>query len=662
MTMERLVGRRRSWSRNATMTVRMGTIMAVVVSACAHRGPQRRPHVLFTLLDDVGWNNVGWHARDNAAGQGGEVVTPRLDALVAQGIELDRTYAFKYCSPSRCAIQSGRNPIHVNVGNEVFANNTGIPVNMTCLGTKMHEQGYRTIFAGKWHAGMSRPEQTPRGRGYMAALSYFNPDNDFWAMTYSGCPLNTSGDAAFGTHLPVVDLWEAVEGGGEGPAYRLNNSCELGRAFIPFNGCGDELGRLCAREWTSGDRDACTRCAMQANISMCGRCVHASERLNGHSSCIPPTIARWCQGFHNYTTGASCKTFNGSTGVYEDDIFADFAVSKVQEHDPSTPLFLFVALHAAHTPLQVRDDVLKQFDFISNRGDKPERTRQVYAAMVNEADRVVGRLVDAFQEQGLWEETLHVFVSDNGGPSYLNGTSGANNWPLKGGKMSNWDGGIRVASFVSGGWIPAARRGAVYQGLISVFDFYAVLVSVAGGNVSDPVATANGLPPVDAIDVSGALFGTNASQYRSELVIGTQDPRMRNVAGLLRLVGTTDTNMTQSPPRLYKLLTGAVNQAVLSGPLSPNATENATLRFPPAAPDEYTINCTDRGCLYNVLADPSEQSNLVASKEVADILASMKSRLETARQTSLDRRPGATDEGACVAAEARGGYWGPWLP
>lgn len=100
--------------------------------------------------------------------------------------------------------------MHVNVGNEVFANRTGIPIQMTCLGTKLQQQGYRTVFAGKvrvasagerphgpdfpsvtlqspnltlrlqtqWHAGMAYPQQTPRGRGYAAALTYFNPDND----------------------------------------------------------------------------------------------------------------------------------------------------------------------------------------------------------------------------------------------------------------------------------------------------------------------------------------------------------------------------------------------------------------------------------------------------------------------------------------------------
>jgi hypothetical protein len=65
-----------------------------------------RPHVLLVLADDTGYNNVGWHASSNAARA--EVHTPILDGLVSEGIDLERAIAFKYCSPSRCALQSGR--------------------------------------------------------------------------------------------------------------------------------------------------------------------------------------------------------------------------------------------------------------------------------------------------------------------------------------------------------------------------------------------------------------------------------------------------------------------------------------------------------------------------------------------------------------------------
>ena len=55
----------------------------------------------------------------------------------------------------------------------------------------------------------------------------------------------------------------------------------------------------------------------------------------------------------------------------------------------------------------------------------------------------------------------------NGGPVYFNGAGGANNWPLKGGKMGNWDGGIRVNAWVSGGFLPPKVRGTKYDGLVA---------------------------------------------------------------------------------------------------------------------------------------------------------------------------------------------------
>jgi arylsulfatase I/J len=82
-----------------------------------------------------------------------------MAGLVKNGIELDRHYAFKFCSPSRSAIQSGRAPIHVNVQNlDPFNSNplnqdsgfSGVARNMTCLGELMKGAGYTTSIFGKW--------------------------------------------------------------------------------------------------------------------------------------------------------------------------------------------------------------------------------------------------------------------------------------------------------------------------------------------------------------------------------------------------------------------------------------------------------------------------------------------------------------------------------
>ena len=57
---------------------------------------------------------------------------------------------------------------------------------------------------------------------------------------------------------------------------------------------------------------------------------------------------------------------------------------------------------------------------------------------------------------------------DNGGWISKNGTAGGNNWPLTGGKYNNWEGGIRMNAFASGGFVPAARRGTKHEGLVAV--------------------------------------------------------------------------------------------------------------------------------------------------------------------------------------------------
>ena len=77
--------------------------------------------------------------------------------------------------------------------------------------------------------------------------------------------------------------------------------------------------------------------------------------------------------------------------------------------------------------------------------------------MVKAIDDVIGTLVAALQHRGMWSNTLFVLTTDNGGPIGKN--AGANNYPLRGGKYSSWEGGVRGTAFLSGGFVPAAVRG-----------------------------------------------------------------------------------------------------------------------------------------------------------------------------------------------------------
>ena len=110
---------------------------------------EKAPHVLFILVDDLGWANVGFHQPDDATAAP-EVQTPHIDALAAGGVILDRHYAYKFCTPSRSSLLSGRFPVHVTETlRDPDVPNAGIPYNMTAFPERLRAAGYKTHVVGK---------------------------------------------------------------------------------------------------------------------------------------------------------------------------------------------------------------------------------------------------------------------------------------------------------------------------------------------------------------------------------------------------------------------------------------------------------------------------------------------------------------------------------
>ena len=81
----------------------------------------------------------------------------------------------------------------------------------------------------------------------------------------------------------------------------------------------------------------------------------------------------------------------------------------------------------------------------------------------------------------MWHETLFVFASDNGSPVHVWGTAGTNS-PLRGGKGTYWEGGIRTPAFISGGWLPRRMRSRRLTGLVHISDLFASFCAVASGD------------------------------------------------------------------------------------------------------------------------------------------------------------------------------------
>lgn len=481
-----------------------------------------KPHILFMIVDDWGWANVGYH-RDPPTK---EVITPNFDSLVKEGLELEQHYAFRYCSPSRCSLLSGRLPIHVNDKNEPVCNHNpsdsvsgfaGIPRKMTTISEKLKTAGYATHQVGKWHAGGATPDLIPTGRKFDSSFGYLNAANDYYN--------ETDGRSCNGT--PIVDLWDT-------------------------------------------DRPA--------------------------------------------------KGKNG-TG-YEDALFKERLLQVVSSHNNSIPLFLYYAPHIVHGPLEVPDDYLKKFDFIN------DNQRQRYHAMVNYLDDILRDLVSLLKERGLWDNLLFVISSDNGGPI----GAGANNYPLKGGKMTDWQGGVRVNAFVSGGYLPINMRGQKTDEYIHIADWYSTLCFLAGIDPTDETAAKYNLPPIDSLNMWPLISGKNKTSPRVDIPVS---------------------NMTLISGD-YKILTGTLNQACWTGPQSPNVTT------PPEVGVKIRQDCGMEGCLYNIKNDPEEYDNLAL--KLPDKLEEMQRKLSAYQKTYFNPDRGSFSTEACAAAVNKyGGFWGPYV-
>ncbi|MCB1225945.1 MAG: sulfatase-like hydrolase/transferase, partial [Verrucomicrobiales bacterium] len=139
--------------------------------------------------------------------------------------------------------------------------------------------------------------------------------------------------------------------------------------------------------------------------------------------------------------------------------------------DKKQPFFLYLAYNAPHTPLEAKEDDLAKFASI------PDEKRRTYAAMVWAVDRGVGKLTEALKATGTFDNTLIVFLSDNGGKT----SAGANNGPLREGKGSIMEGGIRVPMFFH--WPAQLTGGKRLDFPISSLDYYPTFARLAGADL-----------------------------------------------------------------------------------------------------------------------------------------------------------------------------------
>jgi arylsulfatase A-like enzyme len=192
---------------------------------------------------------------------------------------------------------------------------------------------------------------------------------------------------------------------------------------------------------------------------------------------------------------------------YATELIAKEACRLIREKPADKPLFLYVPFNGVHAPHQVPESYLAPYPDLKG-------VRRTMAGMVSAVDSAIGQIITALEEKGLRGNTLILFSSDNGGPSPGKVTM---NTPLRAGKGTIYEGGIRVCSFANWpGHIPVTT----VKEPIHAVDWYPTLLKLAGASPEQklkpdgldiwPVLTSGAKSPHDAILLMGTVPGKAA--------------------------------------------------------------------------------------------------------------------------------------------------------
>lgn len=454
----------------------------------------RRPNIVVIVADDLGFTDLGSY--------GGEIRTPNLDALAAEGARFSSFHVASECSPTRAMLLTGVNSHRAGVGamrESVPAELEGKPGYLTVLdrnvvtvSTLLQRSGYRTYAVGKWHVG-KEPHNLPPARGFDRSIVQGDSGSDNWRTDQR--------------YLALSDRVAWFEDGR--PAHMPKNYYST-RYYV------DRAVDYLRTDWSGRKSSDGVRqpfmlyLAFQANHIPLQAPTESLARQRG----------RYAAGWQVF-----------------------------REHRRERAIEL--GLLPADTPMAAWPD-LENWDALSaQRRAYDARRMEVYAAMTETMDAEIGRLRATIRELGEDENTVFVFLSDNGAePSdpyeYLSGrlwlmtqysraidrlggpgayaTIGRNwasvaNAPLATHKFYAGEGALRVPLIIRAPAAPstASAAGRIQRGFTHVTDIAPTLLDFAGVDRSTQVA---GVEPMSGKSLVPLLRGEVTSVRTADEPLG----------------------------------------------------------------------------------------------------------------------------------------------
>lgn len=377
-----------------------------------------------------------------------------------------------------------------------------------------------------------------------------------------------------------------------------------------------------------------------------------------------------CEGGVDLWDTAEPAYGKGNEGEYSSYVYSSYIRKYIKNHNSSTPLFMYINPTQPHTPYVVPDEYSQPY---LDAGSSASFA--IYNGMITAVDDIVGATVNSLKSQRMWRNTLFIYASDNGGltcaADYEAGF--ASNYPLRGGKLSVLEGGVRSLAFVSGGYLPPSTRGSERNGYVHLADWYPTIGRLAGApQESDPwgYSTA-GIPSIDGYDVWNYVSGREDESPRKEILFadwrapGKVTRKAALIQGDLKFVssnglikfgyvscaGWTDlgesgqasvADLSVCKKPAPEVGTGwkdddehadeIADELEAEGTLGGDALHHSVCS---SGNPEEDLDCTD-GCIFNITADPGERYDISALHP--ELTAEMHDRV-----VSLQRSTGTLD-------------------
>uniref|UniRef100_A0A1I8PEF1 Sulfatase N-terminal domain-containing protein n=1 Tax=Stomoxys calcitrans TaxID=35570 RepID=A0A1I8PEF1_STOCA len=340
--------------------------------------------------------------------------------------------------------------------------------------------------------------------------------------------------------------------------------------------------------------------------------------------------------------------------TYVTDLFTEEAERIILENNGSKPLFLLVAHSAPHTGdfdelMQAPQEEIEKFSYI------PDMQRRTYAAMVSKLDESVGRIIHSLDRASMLDNSIVLFYSDNGGPTVGLFNNTGSNWPLRGQKMSPWEGAIRVPGAI---WSPLIKsKTSLNNQPIYVGDLLPTLAAAANIELKQKFDGINVWP-----DLAFNKPGRWPLKYQEREILHMLDD-IWNTTSYMRgqykyvrgttLQGQYDGVLSRRDPNIYDPRDINYHQTIKSSLASKSLEKYDDRKLTSETINKLRlqaqIHCKAAGtacnalkeeCLYNICSDPCEQNNLAKDRTYANVLTKMRQQVEAFRESAVSPKTG----------------------